>query len=130
MREGSHLRSPRDRCLMGHANHGERTHPTSAAMLPTTRGFHPVHVQESANPRASKSGGIAYHHISDTYIALFTHFIPCGVWEAVYIIEGLLKNASELKPTTIHADTQGQSFMWTVQVDHPPVCRWSPRRAR
>ncbi|MBT2401420.1 Tn3 family transposase [Streptomyces sp. ISL-100] len=55
-------------------------------------------------------GGIAYHHISDTYIALFTHFIPCGVWEAVYIIEGLLKNASEIKPTTIHADTQGQSF--------------------
>lgn len=24
-------------------------------------------------------GGIAYHHISDQYIALFTHFIPCGV---------------------------------------------------
>jgi TnpA family transposase len=60
--------------------------------------------------RLGKSGGIAYHHISDTYIALFTHFIPCGVWEAVYIIEGLLKNASELKPTTIHADTQGQSY--------------------
>ena len=30
-------------------------------------------------------GGIAYHHVSDTYIALFTHFINCGVWEAVYI---------------------------------------------
>jgi TnpA family transposase len=60
--------------------------------------------------RYGKPGGIAYHHISDTYIALFTHFIPCGVWEAVYIIEGLLKNASELKPKTVHADTQGQSF--------------------
>ncbi|GAV41726.1 Tn3 family transposase [Streptomyces acidiscabies] len=60
--------------------------------------------------RLGKSGGIAYHHISDTYIALFTHFIPCGVWEAVYIIEGLLKNASELQPTTIHADTHGQSY--------------------
>ena len=34
-------------------------------------------------------GGIAYHHIADNYIALFSHFIPCGVWEAVYIIEGL-----------------------------------------
>ncbi|MEU5222292.1 Tn3 family transposase [Streptomyces toyocaensis] len=52
---------------------------------------------------------IAYHHISDTYVALFTHFIPCGVWEAVYIIEGLLKNSSEAEPTTVHADTQGQS---------------------
>ncbi|MFI5652862.1 Tn3 family transposase [Streptomyces anulatus] len=60
--------------------------------------------------RYGRPGGIAYHHIADTYIALFTHFIPCGVWEAVYIIEGLLKNESELQPTTIHADTQGQSF--------------------
>ncbi|MFD5039312.1 Tn3 family transposase [Streptomyces sp. NPDC058377] len=36
--------------------------------------------------------------------------MPCGVWEAVYIIEGLLKNTSEVQPTTVHADTQGQSF--------------------
>jgi Tn3 transposase DDE domain len=57
-----------------------------------------------------KPGGIAYHHIADTYIALFTHFIPCGVWEAVYIIAGLLKNVSEVQPSTIHADTQGQSL--------------------
>jgi hypothetical protein len=28
-------------------------------------------------------GGIAYHHVADNYIALFSHFIPCGVWEAV-----------------------------------------------
>jgi TnpA family transposase len=55
-------------------------------------------------------GGIAYRHISNTYIALFSHFIPCGVWEAVYIIEGLLKNDSDVQPDTIHADTQGQSL--------------------
>ena len=54
-------------------------------------------------------GGIAYHHISDTYIALFSHFIACGVWEAVYILDGLLKNESDLQPDTLHADTQGQS---------------------
>jgi TnpA family transposase len=35
--------------------------------------------------------------------------IPCGVWEAIYILEGLLKNTSEIQPTTVHADTQGQS---------------------
>ena len=52
-------------------------------------------------------GGIAYHHISDTYIALFSHFIACGVCEAVYILDGLLKNMSELQPDTVHADTQG-----------------------
>jgi hypothetical protein len=54
-------------------------------------------------------GGIAYRHISDTYIALFTHFIACGVWEAVYILDGLMKYHPDLQPDTIHADTQGQS---------------------
>jgi len=54
-------------------------------------------------------GGIAYHHVSDTYIALFSHFISCGTWEAIYIIDGLLKNSSEIQPDTVHADTQGQS---------------------
>jgi len=59
--------------------------------------------------RYGKFGGIAYHHISDTYIALFSHFIACGVWEAVYILDGLLKNKSALQPDTLHADTHGQS---------------------
>jgi len=54
-------------------------------------------------------GGIAYHHVSDLYVALFSHFIACGTWEAVYIIDGLLKNDSEIQPDTLHADTQGQS---------------------
>ncbi len=54
-------------------------------------------------------GGIGYYHVSDTYVALFSHFIPCGVWEAVYILDGLLKNRSDVQPDTIHADTQGQS---------------------
>jgi len=54
-------------------------------------------------------GGIAYHHVSDTYTALFSHFIPCRVWEAIYILEGLLKNSSDIQPTMVHADTQGQS---------------------
>ncbi len=53
-------------------------------------------------------GGIGYYHVSDTYIALFSHFIPCGVWEAVYILDGLLKNRSDIQPDTVHADTQGQ----------------------
>jgi TnpA family transposase len=54
-------------------------------------------------------GGIAYHHVADTYIALFTSFITCGVWEAVHILDALLKNRSEIQPDTLHADTQGQS---------------------
>ncbi|MEV1001330.1 Tn3 family transposase [Nonomuraea sp. NPDC050202] len=36
--------------------------------------------------------------------------MPCGAWEAIYIIDGLLASASEVQPKTVHADTQGQSF--------------------
>ncbi|MFI2508736.1 Tn3 family transposase [Streptomyces sp. NPDC018972] len=64
----------------------------------------------------------------DTYLALFTHFIPCGVWEAVYIVEGLLENTSEVKPTTVHADTQGQSqFRHLMRVVSPYARGRSPR---
>ena len=55
-------------------------------------------------------GGIGYYHVSDTYIALFSHFIPCGVWEAVYILDGLMQNESDIQPDTVHSDTQGQSL--------------------
>lgn len=54
-------------------------------------------------------GGIGYYHVSDMYIALFSHFIPCGVYEAVYILDGLIKNESDVKPDTIHGDTQAQN---------------------
>jgi TnpA family transposase len=59
--------------------------------------------------RYRRSGGIAYRHVADTYIALFTHFIPCGVHEAIYILDGLLKNPSQVQPRRLHADTHGQS---------------------
>ena len=54
-------------------------------------------------------GGIGYYHVSDKYIALFSHFIPCGVYEAIYILDGLIKNTSDIQPDTIHGDTQAQS---------------------
>lgn len=55
-------------------------------------------------------GGIAYHFVSDTYIALFSKFIPCGAWEGIYILDGPVENTSDIQPRTIHADTQGQSL--------------------
>ncbi len=55
-------------------------------------------------------GGIAYHHVSDMYILLFSHFIACGVWEAINILDGLIRNRSTIQPTTVHADTQGQNL--------------------
>ncbi|MBC7530862.1 MAG: transposase [Oligoflexus sp.] len=54
-------------------------------------------------------GGIGYYHVSETYFALFSHFIPCGVWEAVHILDGLLQNRSDIQPDTLHGDTQAQS---------------------
>lgn len=73
-------------------------------------------------------GGIAYYHIADTYIALFSHFISVGVWEAVYIIDGLLKNDSSIQPETLHADTQGQSLpvfglTWLMGIELMPRIR-------
>jgi hypothetical protein len=63
----------------------------------------------SRHLRYGGRGGIAYHHIAYSYIALFTSFITCGVWEAVYILDALLKNRSAIRPDTLHTDTQGQS---------------------
>lgn len=55
-------------------------------------------------------GGIGYYHVSDTYIALFSNFIPCGVWEGVYILDLLMNQENvTISPEMIHADTQGQS---------------------
>lgn len=54
-------------------------------------------------------GGIGYYHVSDRYIALYSHFIPCGVYEVRFILDGLLRNESDLQPNTVHADTHGQS---------------------
>lgn len=55
-------------------------------------------------------GGIGYYHVSDQYIALFSHFIPCGVYEAIYILDGLIRNLSELQADTLHGDTHAQSY--------------------
>ena len=54
-------------------------------------------------------GGIGYYHVSDMYIALISHFIPCGIYEAVYILDGLIKNESDVQPDTVHGDTHAQS---------------------
>jgi TnpA family transposase len=60
--------------------------------------------------RYGGTGGIGYYYISDTYIALFSKFIPVGVWEAVYLIQGLLEQQSKMRPSKVHTDTQGQAL--------------------
>ena len=75
-------------------------------------------------------GGIGYYHVADSYIALFSRFIPCGVYEAIYILDGLLENQSDIQPDTLHADTHGQSevvfglaYLLGIQM-MPRIRRW------
>ncbi|MGA5135393.1 Tn3 family transposase [Streptomyces olivoreticuli] len=39
--------------------------------------------------RYSGYGGIDHHLVADTYVALFSRFIPCGVWESVHLTDRL-----------------------------------------
>ena len=82
---------------------------TSAAADGTKYNLYEQNLLSEYHIRYGGYGGIAYHHVADSYVALFSHFIPCGTWEAVYIIDGLLKNESDIQPHTIHGDTQAQS---------------------
>lgn len=59
--------------------------------------------------RYRKMGAVAYRHVANNYIAVFRHFIPPGIWEAIYVIEGLLKAGLSVEADTVHSDTQGQS---------------------
>src|SRR6266571_5107391 len=59
--------------------------------------------------RYGSYGGIAYHVVSSLYIALYSHFINCGMWEGNFLIDALLGNTSDIHPKVIHSDTQGQS---------------------
>jgi len=54
-------------------------------------------------------GGIGYYHVSDNYIARFSHFIPCGVWEGSFILDIFEQDDKEPRPDTLHGDTQAQS---------------------
>lgn len=59
--------------------------------------------------RYRKMGAVAYRHVANNFIAVFRHFIPPGVWEAIYVIQGLLEAKLSVEADTVHADTQGQS---------------------
>jgi TnpA family transposase len=75
----------------------------------TLRDIYEDNLVAESHFRYLAKGGIAYNHVADTYVALFSTFMRCGLWEAVSILDGLLKNDAIIKPTIVHADTQGQS---------------------
>jgi Tn3 transposase DDE domain len=59
--------------------------------------------------RYRKMGAVAYRHVADNYIAYFAHFLPPGIKEAVYVIEGLIKSRLSIPPDAVHSDTHGQT---------------------
>jgi TnpA family transposase len=59
--------------------------------------------------RYGSYGGIAYHVVSSLYIALYSHFLSCSMWEGNFLIDALMSNMSTIHPKIIHSDTQGQS---------------------
>ncbi len=59
--------------------------------------------------RYRKMGAVAYRHVANNYIAVFRHFIAPGIWEAIYVIEGLLQAKLSVQADTVYSDTQGQS---------------------
>lgn len=59
--------------------------------------------------RYRKKGAVAYRHVADNYIANFRSFIPPGVFEALYVIEGLMKAGLSVQADTVYSDTHGQS---------------------
>jgi TnpA family transposase len=71
--------------------------------------LHAQNLMSEYHLRYGGYGGIGYYLVSDMYIALFSRFTTCGSWEGHSILDFLTENESEIRPDTIHADTQGQS---------------------
>lgn len=68
--------------------------------------------------------------MSDKYIALFSMFIPCGVFEASFILDPFFPSKSDIKPHTIYGDTHAQSltvlglaYLIGIQL-MPRIARW------
>ena len=70
---------------------------------------HPASLMTEYHVRYGGYGGIGYYLVSDTYIALFSRFIACGAYEGHSILDFVAENRSLIQPSSVHADTHGQS---------------------
>jgi TnpA family transposase len=71
--------------------------------------LYPQNLMSEYHIRYGGYGGIGYYLVADNYIALMSRWTTCGAWEGHAILDFLKENESDVKPDTIHADTQGQS---------------------
>jgi TnpA family transposase len=87
---------------------GDGTH---AAADGTHRAMYDANLMSEFHLRYLKRGAIGYYMVSDQYIALFSHFIACGVHESWYILDGVSQNDMDIKPTILHGDTHAQNYV-------------------
>jgi len=81
----------------------------SASVDGTYRDMYTNNLLAAHHIRYGKYGGIGCYHVSDQYIALFENLIPCGVYEATHIFDGIFENTEEIRPHIIHGDTHAQN---------------------
>jgi TnpA family transposase len=71
--------------------------------------LYPQNLMSEYHIRYGGYGGVGYYLVADNYIALMSRWTTYGAWEGHAILDFLKENESDVKPDTIHADTQGQS---------------------
>lgn len=82
---------------------------TRVAADGTQYDFYDQNLLVGMHHRYRKMGAVAYRHVADNYIAVFHYFIPPGMLEALYVIEGLQKAGLSVEADTVYSDTHGQS---------------------
>src|SRR5258708_12035304 len=82
---------------------------TIAAADGTKIDLYENNLLSSYHIRYGSYGGIAYHVVSSLCIALYSHFLNCGMWEGNFLVDALMGYRSAFHPNAIHLHTQGPS---------------------
>lgn len=87
---------------------GDGTHASADG---THKATYSANLLSEFHFRYRKKGAVGCYLISDQYIALFSHFIACGVHESWYILDGVANNDMDIQPHILHGDTHSQNYV-------------------
>ncbi|TAM33193.1 MAG: Tn3 family transposase [Nevskiaceae bacterium] len=59
--------------------------------------------------RYRKRGLVAYRHVAGSYIAVFRRFIPPGLHESLFVIDGLLEAGLSVEASKVYGDSHAQT---------------------
>ena len=82
----------------------------SASADGTKWGLYEQNVFSEFHVRYGGYGGIGYYHVTGSYIAFFSRFSTCSVYEGVYLLDALEETQSDVQPDTVHGDTHSQNL--------------------